>query len=78
MQRAREYRLKELHMYRAIRKIVSYIGYLWIVMIACFGGRSQHSYHLTSSVARTFGQHSAVSLFFQKALVKNSSHCHCL
>ena len=67
LQRARKYRLKELHMYRAIRKIVSYMGYLWIVIIICYGGRSQDSYQLTSSVARTFGQLSTVSLFCQKS-----------
>ena len=60
LQRARKYRMRELRMYRAIRKIVSYMVYLWIVMIICYGGRSQDSYYLTSSVKTTFGQLSEV------------------
>ena len=66
LQRARKYRMRELCMYRAIRKIVSYLVYLWIVMIICYGGRSRDSYYLTSSVERTFGQLSQVCSFYKK------------
>ncbi|KAJ7334469.1 hypothetical protein OS493_014786 [Desmophyllum pertusum] len=61
LRRARTYRLRELRMYRAIRKIVSFVVYLWILMIICYGGRSQYSYSLTSSLANTFGQLSQIS-----------------
>lgn len=62
LQRARKYRMRELHMYKAIRKIMSYLVYLWVLMIICYGGRSQDSYYLTSSVERTFGRLSEVSM----------------
>lgn len=56
LRRARTYRIRELRMYRAIRKIVTYFVYLWILMIICYGGRSQESFSLTSSMQKTFGQ----------------------
>ena len=52
---ARAYRMREMRMYRAIRKIVSYLVYLWILMIICYGGRSQDSFSLTTSLQKTFG-----------------------
>lgn len=57
---ARKYRNRELRMYKAIRKIVTYFVYLWILMIICYGGRSQESFSLTSSMQKTFGQLSEV------------------
>ena len=54
--RARAYRMRELSRYRAIRKIVSYLVYLWILMVICYGGRSQDSFSLTTSLQKTFGQ----------------------
>lgn len=57
---ARAYRMREMRMYRAIRKIVSYLVYLWILMIICYGGRSQDSFSLTTSLHKTFGELSQV------------------
>ena len=53
---ARTTRMRELYMYTALRNIVSYIMYLWILMIVCYGGRSEHGYLMTSSMKETFGQ----------------------
>ena len=50
----------EMHMYRAIRKIVSYFAYLWILMIILYGGRSQDSFFQTTSLQKTFGEFSQV------------------
>ncbi|XP_078344032.1 polycystin family receptor for egg jelly-like [Oculina patagonica] len=61
LRRARTYRIWELRMYRAIRKIVTYFVYLWILTIICYGGRSQESFSLTSSLQKTFGQLSEIS-----------------
>ena len=60
LRRARIYRIRELRTFRAIRKIVSSLVYLWILMIICYGGRSQDSYSLASSMKQTFGQLSQV------------------
>lgn len=60
LRRARQFRMREVYMYRAIRKIIIYMIYLWIVITICYGGRSQDSYNLTSSVETTFGQFSMV------------------
>lgn len=60
LRRARTYRMRELRMYRAIRKIASYLVYLWMLMIICYGGRSQDSFSLTSSLQKTFGELSQV------------------
>ena len=60
LRRARTNRLRELHMYMALRKIVSYILYLWILIIVCYGGRSEHGFLMTSSVSEVFGQLSMV------------------
>ena len=55
LRRARTYRIRELRMYRAIRKIVTYFVYLWILMIICYAGRSQESFSLTASLQKIFG-----------------------
>ena len=60
LQRAEVHRKRELRMYRAIRKIVSYFSYLWILMIICYGGRSQDSSSQTTSLQKTFGELSQV------------------
>ena len=60
LRHARAYRMTEMRMYRAIRKIMSYIVYLWILMIICYGGRSQYSFSLTTSLQKTFGELSQV------------------
>ena len=55
LRRARKNRLRELHMFTALRKIVSYLIYLWILIIVCYGGRSEHGFLMTSSVGKVFG-----------------------
>ena len=57
---ARANHMREMSMCRAIRKIVSYLVYLWILMIICYGGRSQDSFSLTTSLQKTFGELSQV------------------
>ena len=54
--RARIYRMRELRMYKAIQKIVCYFLYLLILMIMCYGGRSQYSYSLKFSLEQKFGE----------------------
>ena len=56
LRRARIYRMRELRMYKAIQKIVCYFLYLLILMIMCYGGRSQYSYSLKLSLVQTFGE----------------------
>ena len=56
LHRARIYRMQELRMYKAIQKIVCYFLYLWILMIMCYGDRSQYSYSLKLSLEQTFGE----------------------
>lgn len=56
LRHARTTRMRELYMYTALRNIVSYIMYLWVLMIVCYGGRSKHGYLMTSSMKETFGQ----------------------
>ena len=56
LRRARIYRMRELRMYKAVQKIVCYFLYLWILMIICYGGQSQYSYSLKSSLVQTFGE----------------------
>lgn len=60
LRRARAYRTRELRMYRAIRKITSYLVYLWILMIICYGSRSKDGFSLTKSIHKTFGELSQV------------------
>ena len=64
LQRAGKYRMRELYMYRAMRRILGYLIYLWIVMMICYGGRSQDSYHLSSSVEKTFGRLNEVYILY--------------
>ena len=56
LRRARIYRMRELRMYKAIQKIVCYFLYLLILMIMCYGGRSQYSYSLKFSLEQKFGE----------------------
>ena len=56
LHRARANRLRELHMFTTLRKIVSYIIYLCILIIVCYGGRSEHGFLMTSSVSKVFGE----------------------
>jgi len=60
LRRARAYRMWEMRMYRAIRKIASYLVYLWILIIICYGSRSMDSFSLTTSLHKTFGELSEV------------------
>ena len=60
LRHARIYRMREMRMYRAIRKIVSYLVYLCILMVICYGGRNQDSFFLTISLQKTFGELSQV------------------
>ena len=55
LRRARNNRLRELRMFTALRKIVSYLIYLWILIIVCYGGRNEHGFLMTSSVGKVFG-----------------------
>ena len=61
LRRARKNRMRELHMFMVLRKIVSYILYLWIVIVVCYGGRNEHGFLMTSSMANVFGELSMVS-----------------
>lgn len=56
LRHARATRMRELYMYTALRNIVSYIAYLWVLIIVCYGGRSEHGYLMTSSIEQTFGE----------------------
>ena len=56
LRRARASRLREVHMFTALRKIVSYIIYLCILIIVCYGGRTEHGFLMTTSVSKVFGQ----------------------
>ena len=56
LRRARANRLRELHMFTALRKIVSYIIYLCILVVVCYGGSSEHGFLMTSSVSKVFGE----------------------
>lgn len=60
LRHARATRMREVYMYTALRKIVSYIVYLWVLIIVCYGGRSEHGYLMTSSMRTTFGELSKV------------------
>ena len=60
LRRARAYRMREMRMHRAMRKIVSYLVYLWILMVICYAGHSQDSFSLTTSLQKTFGDLSQV------------------
>jgi len=79
LRRARAYRMREMRMYRAVRKIVSYLVYLWLLMIICYGGRSHNSFSLTTSLQKTFGELSQVCdvsfihlvLLLQSSILKN-------
>ena len=55
LQRSRKNRLRELHMFKALRKIVFYIIYLTILVVVCYGGRSEHGFWMTASVSEVFG-----------------------
>ena len=59
--RARKSRIREILTYSAFRKIGSYMLYLLILMIVCYGGRSKHGYLMTSSMRNTFGELDVVS-----------------
>lgn len=61
LRRARTNRMRELQMFTALRKIVSYIIYLWILTIVCYGGLNKHGFLMTSSVKNVFGELSVVS-----------------
>ena len=54
LRRARTTRMREMHMFTALRNIVSYVLYLLILFIVCYGGRSRHGYLMTSSMKNTF------------------------
>ena len=56
LRRVRATRMKEMYMYKALRNIVSYLLYLLILLIVCYGGRSKHGYMMTSSMKNTFGE----------------------
>ena len=56
LRHARATRMRERYMYAAFRKIMSYIVYLWILMVVCYGARSEHGYLVTSSMKKTFGE----------------------
>lgn len=56
LRRARTTRMRELYMYTALRNMVSYIVYFWILTIVCYRGRSEHGYLMTSSMKKTFGE----------------------
>ena len=56
LRRAKICRMRELRMYKAIQKIVCYFLYLLILMIICYGGRSQYSYSLKFSMEQKFGE----------------------
>ena len=56
LRRARAARMREMYMYQALRNIVSYLLYLLILLIVCYGGRSKHGYMMTSSMKNTFGE----------------------
>lgn len=60
LRHARTTRMRELYMYTALRNIVSYIVYLWILIVVCYGGRSERGYLMTSSMKTTFGELSKV------------------
>lgn len=61
LRRARTNRMRERYMFMVLRKIVSYIIYLWIVIIVCYGGRNEHGFLMTSSMVNVFGELSTVS-----------------
>ena len=61
LRRARKSRIREILTYSAFRKIGSYLLYLLILMIVCYGGRSKHGYLMTSSMKNTFGELDMVS-----------------
>ena len=61
LRRARTNRMRERHMFMVLRKIVSYIIYLWIVIIVCYGGRNERGFFMTSSMVNVFGELSMVS-----------------
>ena len=56
LRRARVARIREVYMYTALRNILSYMLYLLILCIVCYGGRSEHGYPMTSSIKKTFGE----------------------
>jgi len=60
LRRARAYRIREMRVYRAIRKIVSYLVYLGFLTVICYGGRNQDSFSQTTSLQKTFGELSQV------------------
>ncbi|XP_022807270.1 polycystic kidney disease protein 1-like 2 [Stylophora pistillata] len=61
LRRARAARMREAYMYTALRNIVSYILYLLILLVVCYGGRSEHGYLMTSSMKNTFGELNKIS-----------------
>ena len=60
LRHARATRMRERYMYTALRNMVSYIVYMWILMVVCYRGRSEHGYLMTSSMKKTFGELSNV------------------
>ena len=55
LERSRKNRLRESYMFKALRKIVSYIIYLTILVVVCYGARSEHGFRMTASVSEVFG-----------------------
>ncbi|PFX34823.1 Polycystic kidney disease protein 1-like 2 [Stylophora pistillata] len=64
VRRARASRMREMYMYTALRNIVSYLLYLLILLVVCYGGRSEHGYLMTSSMKNTFGELNKISDHF--------------
>ncbi|XP_022800666.1 polycystic kidney disease protein 1-like 2 [Stylophora pistillata] len=64
LRRARKTRLREIYIYSAFRNLGSYMLYLLILMIVCYGGRSKHGYLMTSSMKNTFGELNMISNHF--------------
>ena len=56
LRRARTTGMREMYMYTVLRNMMSYILYLLILSIVCYGGRSKHGYMMTSSMKNTFGE----------------------
>ncbi|XP_022779915.1 polycystic kidney disease protein 1-like 2 isoform X2 [Stylophora pistillata] len=65
LRRARIARMREVYMYTALRNIVSYMLYLLILFIVCYGGRSQHGYLMTSTLKTTFGKLDSITNYFK-------------
>ncbi len=50
LKKARELRMKELHMYDILREIIFYSIFLWILMVISYGFRDPNAFHMKNNL----------------------------